>query len=227
MESKHFSHAGRRINDSAGVLSPAGKTISVDLFSEWPHEQIITWKISSPPSNHSALWCLVSGSCCWAVLCWGGRMVRWGFQAPWSAQQQAAGSTGPGVLRGGCWNLPVVKWVQTQGLEQPQPRNTLCSLPDLPVAQQSTSHRRFYNSSWKAFLNSSLSFKPSPKTIIKTRENLVWNYLILSCHNNRRKMFRIQVIIGVLSAGSFLLFFPQLCFFRNEYHASLQLPSYH
>lgn len=71
MESKHFSHAGRRINDSTGVLSPAGKTISVDLFSEWPHEQIITWKTSSPPSNRSALWCLVLGSCCWAVPCWG------------------------------------------------------------------------------------------------------------------------------------------------------------
>lgn len=86
----------------------------------------------------------------------------------------------------------------------PSTRNTSGSLQDLPAAPQSTSHRRFCNSSWKAFQNSSLSFKHSPKTIIKTRENLVRNDLILSCCSNWRKMFRIRLIIGVLSAGYFL-----------------------
>lgn len=95
----------------------------------------------------------------------------------------------------------------------PSSGNTSRSLPDLPAAPQSTGHTRFCNSSWKAFQNSSLSFKHSPKTIIKPRENLVRNYLMLSCHNNRRKMFRIRLIIGVLSAGSFL--HNLLFFFQN------------
>lgn len=55
----------------------------------------------------------------------------------------------------------------------------------------------------KLFKTQALPFKHNPKTIIKNRENLVRNYPILSPHNNRRKMYRIQLIIAVLSAGYF------------------------
>lgn len=102
--------------------------------------------------------------------------------------------------------------MQTQGLEQPQhQKHPALSARFACGSTESTGHRRFSNSSWKAFQNSSLSFKHSPKTVIKTRENLVRNYPILSRHNNRRRMFRIQLIIDVLSAGAFLhnsFFFP-------------------
>lgn len=143
MENKHCSHPGRRINDSTGVFLPAGKTVSVNFFSEWPHEHITTWKTSAPSSNRSAPWCLVLGSCT--------GLSGWGLQGPWqlavsasSAQRQAAGCTQASSIS---TVVAFLNQCRRTAWTRPSAGNTPRSLPNVPAALQSVSHRRGWNSS--------------------------------------------------------------------------------
>lgn len=183
MENKHCSPAGRRINDFTGVFLPAGKTISLDFFSEWPHEQMTTWKISAPPGNRSAPWCLVLGSCCQAVAPWGG--AGWmGFAGPVAVGCACTSQLSTTRLRVAQVPAPCISTMaaaETSPLShrrgrgvwtRPSTGNALCSLPNAPAALKSISHRRFWNSSWKAFQNSSSAIQAWSQNNYKKQRKL-------------------------------------------------------
>lgn len=103
-----------------------------------------------------------------------------------------------------CRDVSVFKAVWMWGLDQKQRRQRPCSLPALPAAARSIAHRRLWGCSWKALPSPTLPCKHIPKTMTKSRENLIHNYPLLSPRNNRRKMFRIRLIVAVFSASYFL-----------------------
>lgn len=100
-----------------------------------------------------------------------------------------------------CQDVSVFEAAWTWGLDQKQRRQRPRSLPALPAAARSITHR---GCSWKALPSPTLPCKCIPKTMTKSRENLMHNYPIFSPCKNRRKMFRIQLIVAVFSASYFL-----------------------